>query len=87
VSSSGGGLSWSPSWGSNTISRLTTGVYCVKPGTAPLWISASYTGGDPVTAEAAGGSPGCNGPYSHVYIYDTKSAAAVDDRFVIFLAQ
>ena len=87
VSSAGSVLSSSPTWGSNTVSRLATGVYCVKPGTAPFWITASYTGADPVAAEAAGGSVGCNGPYSHVYIYDTKTGSAVDDGFVIFIAQ
>jgi hypothetical protein len=88
VSSSGNVLSSSPSWGTNTVSRLAPGVYCVEPGTAPFWITPSYTSGQPpVTAEAAGGSPGCNGAYSHVYIYDTETGNAVDDSFVIFVAQ
>ncbi|HEY2651573.1 MAG TPA: hypothetical protein VGI50_06615 [Solirubrobacteraceae bacterium] len=87
VSSAGNVLSSSPSWGTNTVSRLAPGVYCLKPGTAPFWISPNYTGGHPVTAEASGGSPGCNGPYSHVYIYDTETGTAVDDSFVIFIAQ
>ena len=87
VSAAGSVLSSSSSWGTNAVSRLAPGVYCIKPGTAPFWISPNYVSGYPVTAEAAGGSPGCNGPYSHVYIYDTETGAAADDSFVIFIAQ
>lgn len=84
VSSSGTVLFSSPSWSPNTITHISTGVYCVTPGTAAFWAIPQGTGADPIVADNAGGS--CQGSESTVFLFDTKTGAPTDDEFTVFLA-
>jgi hypothetical protein len=84
VSSSGAILFSSPSWGSNTITHTGTGVYCITPGAAAFLAIPQISGSDPIVANNAGGS--CQGSESTLFLFDTKTGAAVDDEFTVFLA-
>lgn len=83
VSSSGTILFSSPSWSSNTITHLSTGVYCITPGAAAFWAIPQGTGADPIVADNAGGS--CQGSESTLFLFDTKTGAPTDDEFTVFL--
>jgi hypothetical protein len=77
----------SPSWGSNTITQVSTGTYCISPGADAFWAIPGFTGGDPVVADNAGGSSGCpQDTVSTLFLYDTKTGALVNDSFTVFLA-
>jgi hypothetical protein len=73
----------SSSWGSNTVTHLGMGRYCVSQ--PAFWATPEYnTGGDPVVASSLGGSTAC--PSGQLFLQDTKTGSLVDDTFLIFLA-
>jgi hypothetical protein len=84
VSSSGTILFSSPSWGSNTITHTSTGVYCITPGAQAFWATPQVTGADPIVADNDGGS--CEGSTSTLFLFDSKTGAPTDDEFTVFLA-
>jgi hypothetical protein len=84
VSSSGAILFSSPSWGSNTITHTSTGVYCITPGAAAFWATPQATGADPIVADNDGGS--CQGSTSTLFLFDSKTGSPTDDEFTVFLA-
>lgn len=84
VSASGAIVAQSSSWGSNTVTHIGTGQYCITPGTGAFWVVPAIQGSDPFVADTAGGS--CNGSISTVFIYDTHTGALANDGFTVFLA-
>ena len=86
VGASGDIVASSGNLGSTTVTRESTGVYCILPGDVPHWVMPSDMN-RPVTAGGFGGSEGCNGPYSHVTMYDPNTGTKVDNGFVLFLAE
>jgi hypothetical protein len=65
---------------------VSTGRYCVTPGTTPAWVVPQLNGSDGVVANVTGGGEGCNSGFGNVWLIDTKTGTLVDDIFIVFVA-
>jgi hypothetical protein len=83
VDSTGSIVAQSTSWGSNTITHIGTGEYCITPGAGAFWVVPDNSTSGPILADVAGGS--CSGSLSTVFTY-TASGTHIDDGFIVFLA-